>query len=44
MVPRKELQGLKQPVALVCSGAVCAEPVHTPDALRQMLETFGRSG
>ena len=44
VLPRKELPGLAQPVALVCSGSVCAEPVKTPDALRQMLETFGRSG
>lgn len=36
--------GTPPPVALVCTGQVCAAPVSTPEALRAALETFGRSG
>jgi uncharacterized protein len=32
------------PVALVCAGTACAAPVTTPEALREVLATFGRPG
>jgi len=41
---RAPLAGQAAPVALVCAGTACAEPVRTPEALRTVLETFGRSG
>ena len=45
VLPRRApLAGLAAPAALVCAGTVCAAPVQTPEALRDTLETFARSG
>jgi uncharacterized protein YyaL (SSP411 family) len=35
---------LAPPVALVCAGTACANPVTDPGSLRETLESFGRSG
>jgi uncharacterized protein YyaL (SSP411 family) len=41
--PGSPVAGRSAPVALVCAGAACAEPVADAAALRRTLETFGRA-
>ncbi len=42
--PVSPIAGTPPPVALVCAGTVCAEPVTDAAQLRKTLETFGRAG